>query len=83
MYVKDLPSFKDMPPVAGMPHGTAWGLFDKNGERDDCGTLNLLTPDNTLEASKEIKSGKSVAMKYVFFSFFPIPIHPVTHSSIR
>ncbi|KAF7919563.1 hypothetical protein BELL_0014g00120 [Botrytis elliptica] len=64
MHVKDLPSFKDMPPVAGMPHGTAWGLFDKNGERDDCGTLNLLTPENTLEASKEIKSGRSVALNW-------------------
>ncbi|TGO07378.1 hypothetical protein BTUL_0285g00090 [Botrytis tulipae] len=64
MYVKDLPSFKDMPTVAGMPHGTAWGLFDKNGERDNCGTINLLTPENTLEASKEIKSGKSVALNW-------------------
>ncbi|TGO25680.1 hypothetical protein BPAE_0075g00350 [Botrytis paeoniae] len=62
MHAQDLPSFKDIPTVPGMPQGTAWGLFDKNGERDNCGTLNLLTPENTLEASKEIKPGKSVAL---------------------
>ncbi|KAF7864067.1 hypothetical protein EAF04_007032 [Stromatinia cepivora] len=64
MRAHDLPDFKDMPPVEGMPQGTAWGLFDKNGERDNCGTLNLLTPENTLEASKEIKSGRSVALNW-------------------
>ncbi|TGO83374.1 hypothetical protein BPOR_0657g00050 [Botrytis porri] len=64
MHAKDLPSFKEIPPVPGMPQGTAWGLFDQNGERDNCGTLNLLTPENTLEASKEIKSGKSVALNW-------------------
>jgi hypothetical protein len=46
-----------------MPHGTAWGLYDQNGERDNCGSLNLLTPENTLEAQKEIKSGTGVALK--------------------
>lgn len=47
-----------------MPHGTAWGLWDKNGERDSCGSLNLLTPENTIEAQKEIRTGKSIALKY-------------------
>lgn len=44
-------------------HGTAWGLFDKDGVRDEVGTLNLLTPDVVVEAGKEIKSGKSVVLK--------------------
>ncbi len=65
MRAQDLPQFKDMPAVQGMPHGTAWGLWDKNGERDSCGSLNLLTPENTKEAQKEIRSGKSIALKYV------------------
>jgi hypothetical protein len=63
MRPQDLPSFRDIPTVEGMPHGTAWGLFDKNGERDNCGTLNLLTPENTIEAQKEIRTGKSIALK--------------------
>ncbi|TVY42452.1 hypothetical protein LSUB1_G001739 [Lachnellula subtilissima] len=64
MRAQDLPNFKDMPAVKGMPHGTAWGLWDKNGERDNCGSLNLLTPENTIEAQKEIKSGKGVALNW-------------------
>lgn len=74
MRAQDLPDFKDIPPVKGMPQGTAWGLFDKNGERDNCGTLNLLTPENTIEASKEIKSGRSVALKCVFFYYVPYSV---------
>lgn len=52
-----------MPPVKGMPHGVAWGLFDKDGVKDEVGTLNLLTPEVVLEAKKEIKIGKSVVLK--------------------
>jgi hypothetical protein len=52
-----------MPAVKDMPPGTAWGLWDKNGERDSCGSLNLLTAENTIEAQKEIKSGTGVALK--------------------
>lgn len=64
MRAQDLPKFKDIPAVKGMPHSTAWGLWDKNGERDSCGSLNLLTPENTKEAQKEIKSGQSVALNW-------------------
>ncbi len=64
MRAQDLPEYQDMPAVQGMPHGTAWGLWDKNGERDNCGSLNLLTPENTKEAQKEICSGTGVALKY-------------------
>ena len=64
MRASDLPDFKDMPPVKGMPQGCAWGLFDKNGKRDQVGKLNLLTPEVALEAKKEIQTGESVALKY-------------------
>lgn len=40
-------------------------MFDKNGIRDEVGTLNLLTPEVVIEAGKEIKTGKSVVLKYV------------------
>lgn len=63
MKASDLPSWKNMPPVKGMPHGVAWGLFDKDGVKDEVGTLNLLTPEVVLEAKKEIKIGKSVVLK--------------------
>lgn len=64
MRASDLPDFKDMPPVKGMPRGCAWGLFDKNGKRDQVGKLNLLTPGVALEAKEEIQTGESVALKY-------------------
>ncbi|ORY03953.1 putative cyclase-domain-containing protein [Clohesyomyces aquaticus] len=60
----DLPEWKDMPPIEGMPHGTAWGLFDKDGIRDEVGTLNLLTPSVVVAAGKEIQTGKSVVLNW-------------------
>ena len=60
----DLPDFKDLPPVPGQPDGCAWGLWDRDGKRDNIGSLNLLTPDVVLEAKKEIQSGTSVSLKY-------------------
>ena len=60
-----LPSFKSLPEVKGMPHGCAWGLFDQPGQdRDQVGTLNLLTPQVVLEAKKEIHEGESVALNW-------------------
>jgi hypothetical protein len=69
MKASDLPSWKNMPAVNGMPHGTAWGLFDKDGVPDEVGTLNLLTSEVVLEAKKEIKTGKSVVLKLVHYYF--------------
>lgn len=46
-----------------MHQGCAWGLFDKDGQRDHIGTINLLTPAIALEARKEIQTGESVALK--------------------
>lgn len=45
-------------------HGCAWGLFDKNGQKDDLGTLNLLTPEVVANAGSEIKTGQSVALNW-------------------
>ncbi|KAH0836939.1 hypothetical protein FOPE_04729 [Fonsecaea pedrosoi] len=61
---EDLPSYKDIPPVPGMPHGCAWGLFDKDGVKDELGTLNLLTPKKVLRAKEEIQAGVSVSLNW-------------------
>jgi hypothetical protein len=68
MRAQDLPSYDDIPAVPGMPHGCAWGLWDKNGEKDELGTLNLLTPEVVQEAGKEIRTGDRCVMKYFPFS---------------
>src|SRR5277367_5887426 len=70
MRAQDLPSHDDIPPVPGMPHGCAWGLWDKNGEKDQLGALNLLTSEVVQEAGKEIQTGDRCVLK--FFSYFQI-----------
>jgi hypothetical protein len=58
-----LPEFDELPPVEGMPHGCAWGVFDKDGQKDIFGTLNLLTPDVVKAAAAEVRRGISVSLK--------------------
>ncbi|TGO22023.1 hypothetical protein BPAE_0187g00120 [Botrytis paeoniae] len=48
------PSFSSLPLQASGPRGNAWGL---HGPTDQLGCLNRLTPENTIEAAKEIKYG--------------------------
>jgi len=66
-----LPDYKDLPAVKGMPHGCAWGLWDKPGEpKDQLGSLNLLTPKVVREANLEVKTGERCALK----SESPFPV---------
>lgn len=60
----NIPDYKDLPPVPGMPPGCAWGVWDKDGVKDEVGSLNILTPEVVLEAKKEIQTGISVSLKY-------------------
>lgn len=59
----NLPDYDDLPPVEGMPKGCAWGIFDKNGEKDIYGTLNLLTPEVIKAAGAEVRDGVSISLK--------------------
>lgn len=60
----NLPKFDDLPPVKGMPHGCAWGVFDKDGKKDNLGCLNLLTPAVVQAALKEAREGESVSLNW-------------------
>lgn len=62
-----LPNFDDLPPVEGMPQGCAWGVFDKNGNKDLLGTLNLLTPEVVKDAAAGVRQGLSISLKSVAF----------------
>jgi hypothetical protein len=54
------PPFDSLPLRTGDPPFSAWGLY---GDDDQLGTLNLLTPENTLAAAKgEIQTGIRVAL---------------------
>ncbi|KAJ5668660.1 cyclase [Penicillium macrosclerotiorum] len=59
-----LPKFDDLPPVEDMPHGCAWGVFDKDGKNDLVGTLNLLTPEVVRAAAAEVHYGISISLNW-------------------
>ncbi|KAJ4121820.1 hypothetical protein NW765_004645 [Fusarium oxysporum] len=52
------PSFKSLPLRKDGPPGNAWGLF---GDNDECGMLNLLTPEIIVKAASEIRDGVRVS----------------------
>lgn len=62
-----LPDFDDLPRVEGMPQGCAWGIFDRDGQKDIFGTLNILTPDAVKAAAQEIQEGISISLKSVVY----------------
>ncbi|CAO2649616.1 Nn.00g070010.m01.CDS01 [Neocucurbitaria sp. VM-36] len=75
-----IPNFDNLPAVEGMPQGCAWGIFDKDGEKDLRGTLNLLTPEVVAAACKEARDGISISLNWPLNAFkFPMPgrIDPV------
>lgn len=63
-----LPAFDDLPTAPDTDYKCAWGLFDhfaKGGKKDELGTLNLLTPERVLNASRtEIQTGESVSLNW-------------------
>ncbi|CAG8418414.1 unnamed protein product [Penicillium salamii] len=68
----DFPKLGDLPSVKGQPQGCLWGFFDRDGKKDELGTLNLLTSDVVLKASKEIQSGIHVQLDWSMHQ----PHHP-------
>jgi hypothetical protein len=53
------PSFDQLPLTKDGPPLSAWGLYVEN---DRLGSLNLLTPDFAVEATKEIKTGIRIGL---------------------
>ncbi|KAF9880179.1 hypothetical protein CkaCkLH20_02133 [Colletotrichum karsti] len=60
----NFPAFDDLPSVPGAPQGCIWGFYDKNGTKDEIGSLNLLTPRVVREASSEIQTGRRVQLDW-------------------
>jgi kynurenine formamidase len=54
-----IPGYAELPVRAGAPEGSAWGVF---GDRDEVGTINLLTPGRVRAAAESIKTGKVFAL---------------------
>ncbi|KAJ3555255.1 hypothetical protein NPX13_g10392 [Xylaria arbuscula] len=74
MGITEVPDFDNLPAVKGMPQGCAWGVFDKDGEKDLLGTLNLLTTDVVKAAYAEARDGVSVSLNWPLNAMgFPMP----------
>lgn len=59
------PNFDDLPAIPGMPQGCAWGIFDKDGTKDNLGCLNKLTPSIVASAAAtEVRDGISVSLDW-------------------
>lgn len=58
------PPFDQLPPVPNQPQGSLWGFFDKSDEKDEIGTLNLLTSDVVRQASSEIRTGQHIQLDW-------------------
>lgn len=56
-----LPSYNELPAVAGNPAKTAWGLF---GADDNVGMFNLQTPERVVEAARLVKTGRVFPMNW-------------------
>lgn len=58
------PKFEDLPPISGAPQGCLWGFYDREGQKDEIGSINLLTPQVVKEASSEIQTGMHVQLDW-------------------
>jgi hypothetical protein len=57
----ELPSFDQLPVRAGAPPRSAWGLW---GDDDELGTLNLLTPERVVRASRLVRTGRTFGLNW-------------------
>ncbi|KAM0343942.1 hypothetical protein ACHAPU_007996 [Fusarium lateritium] len=62
--MNSVPDYDDLPQLKGMPKGCAWGVFDRDGEKDKVGTLNFLTPEVVCNAALEVKDGVSISQSH-------------------
>jgi hypothetical protein len=61
--LNSLPTFDNLPSRPGLPKGCTWGLWDQPQEKDELGTLNLLTESTVTEAASEIQTGTCISLK--------------------
>ncbi|MDR1186361.1 MAG: cyclase family protein [Bifidobacteriaceae bacterium] len=59
--MRGLPDYDHLPAVAGMPPGSAWGIW---GEDDSRGTINTLEPQDVLRGVHEVKDGHVFSLNW-------------------
>jgi hypothetical protein len=70
MSTPEIPPFSSLPLRPDGPHGNAWGLY---GPNDNIGRLNLLTPETTLSAIREIQDGIRISTDWSLDSMLQQP----------
>src|SRR5262245_47963928 len=73
-----LPTYAELLARTDAPAGTSWGLF---GERDELGTLNLLTPERARASASLVRTGEVFALNWDVALPDPSPFRqpPVRH----
>jgi len=66
-----LPSYEDLKQRTDRPAGSSWGVF---GEDDHLGTLNFLTPERVVAATRLAKRGVVFNLDYPLDAFTPPPV---------
>lgn len=56
-----LPRYKDLPIDPSKPPRSAWGVF---GDKDQIGTINLLTPERVRHAATLVRTGKLFSLNW-------------------
>ncbi|EED17135.1 conserved hypothetical protein [Talaromyces stipitatus ATCC 10500] len=65
----EFPAFDDLPSIDGAPKGCLWGFYDRDGVKDEVGSINLLTPTVVqAAASSEIRTGRHIQLDWPLHS---------------
>lgn len=66
----DVPTYAELQARADGPPGSAWGLF---GPDDQVGTMNFLTPERAVEATRLVRRGQVFNLDFPVNAFVPAP----------
>ena len=55
--IDKLPSYHELPKQPGLPVGCIWGFWDRAGQKDEFGSLTLLTPTVIIQAATRSARG--------------------------
>lgn len=81
-----VPSYAELRARTDAPPGSSWGVF---GDGDELGTINFLTPDRVLAASKTVRRGAVFNLDYTLDAFAAVsprrtaPRHSIVHLGLR
>ncbi|KAH0837432.1 hypothetical protein FOPE_05082 [Fonsecaea pedrosoi] len=59
-----VPDYDDLPYNEEAQTRSAWGIFDKDGQKDHLGALNHLTPETKTAAAREVVAGLSFQLDW-------------------